>query len=651
MSVPHPPRAMSFPAYLLQANSLARVTAFTSSFLSRSCKASGRRTPSSLQFSRYAFRCIATEENAQPNNKLPLENQPPSNEEYSHSSSFQHGISASPNDDMFSTFDSYIDEIEAEMEASTKQDETPAQRRKAEQERKKAEAREAHLKRLEVLSSLPMNLVVQNSPLKCPGCGSKFQSHTPNRPGYLPENVIIELEAQRDLPDVTAEEANPLKKEGRKVTVCQRCYRLTHYGTIEPNLRVKTQRVSPKGQRKSRDLVQMATQNNSCQELAPETFRKTLERLQSIHAVIIYLVDIFDFHGSFIGSLRDIVGQKNPILLAVNKVDLLPKDFKASRVENWINQECTAFGLRGVDGIHLISSTKGTNVKGLMADALSIAKKRHADIYVIGAANVGKSSFINHLIRIRKSDEDSKSLKKSGKRPSRQNQTRGAITTSPVPGTTLDVIRLPLGGKVSLFDTPGLMMPHQLTNYLSEKELKAVLPQKNVENVTLRLGEGKAIYIGALARLEILEGRAFFFTCFFSSQVKLHPGKLENSDEFTERHAGEMLTPPFSKEGLKQLGEWTTKTFETSGSGWKKSSVDVVFSGLGWISITGPGKLKLKACVPRGVGVFTREPLMPFEVDKGVSKYTGTASVNRKQRRKTKKGEDEAWDEAWDDFA
>lgn len=52
-----------------------------------------------------------------------------------------------------------------------------------------------------------------------------------------------------------------------------------------------------------------------------------------------------------------------------------------------------------------------------------------------------------------------------------------------VPGTTLDFLKVDLGGDVSLYDTPGLILPHQLTSRLDPDELK--VPRKFLENLQI----------------------------------------------------------------------------------------------------------------------------------------------------------------------
>ncbi|CAN8077233.1 unnamed protein product [Agarophyton chilense] len=520
-------------------------------------------------------------------------------------------ISETEAKDIIFAFDKALDRIEEGIDSNLVRSRTKEQK-----------SHEQHLHRLESLVSLPAELCVEAVKDTCSGCGTVLQSESPNIPGFLPPEVLAKQRLQEGAPATkvvtTSEQEQALVEDKPKRVVCQRCYRLTHYGAIEPNLRVP-----PSISEENRHVPT---------ELSPEKFRRNLEALKKINSVIIYLVDIFDFHGTFIPDLRDIVGARNPVLLAVNKVDLLPSDMKATRVETWIKQECAELGLSDIARVHLISSTKGQNVRELLADAVRLAKKRRSDIYVIGAANVGKSTFINRLISL----QNRKRSKPRGKNRGSVSSVTDALTTSVVPGTTLDVIKIPLGSSLSLYDTPGLMMPHQLTNYLDSKDLRAVLPSKTIERVSFRLGEGKALYIGGMARIEVVSGRPFFFTSFFSPEVKVHPGKAEGAIEFTEKHVGEFLKPPSSLEAYEDLGEWTTKSFTAKGEGWKRSCADIVLSGLGWVALTGAGDLNVRICVPRGVGVFTRESLMPFETQKGVSSYTGATAVNRGQLRKKK---------------
>jgi len=98
------------------------------------------------------------------------------------------------------------------------------------------------------------------------------------------------------------------------------------------------------------------------------------------------------------------------------------------------------------------------------------------------------------------------------------------LTTSHLPGTTLGFVKTAqLGGRHALYDTPGLVLPNQLTTRLTADELAAVVPKRRGQPVSLRLEEGRSLLLGGLARLDLVAGRPFLFTAYLSDAVTLHP--------------------------------------------------------------------------------------------------------------------------------
>ena len=61
--------------------------------------------------------------------------------------------------------------------------------------------------------------------------------------------------------------------------------------------------------------------------------------------LIVMIVDIFDFNGSWLPGLHRFVG-KNKIVLVGNKVDLLPKSVKHNKLIHWMKHESKELGLR-----------------------------------------------------------------------------------------------------------------------------------------------------------------------------------------------------------------------------------------------------------------------------------------------------------------
>ena len=70
-----------------------------------------------------------------------------------------------------------------------------------------------------------------------------------------------------------------------------------------------------------------------------------MQELQGKKMVVLKIVDIFDFNGSFIPDFYKIIGN-NPIFLVGNKVDLLPKNVKEERVIMWMRKAANDIGLR-----------------------------------------------------------------------------------------------------------------------------------------------------------------------------------------------------------------------------------------------------------------------------------------------------------------
>ena len=91
----------------------------------------------------------------------------------------------------------------------------------------------------------------------------------------------------------------------------------------------------------------------------------------------------------------------------------------------------------------------------------------------MGAANVGKSSFINRLLESDYKKGVAGADKKRSTGPQRKDQTPQA-TVSNLPGTTLNFLKIKLPNGVTMIDTPGLINKGQLTSRLTTAELRQV---------------------------------------------------------------------------------------------------------------------------------------------------------------------------------
>ena len=83
-------------------------------------------------------------------------------------------------------------------------------------------------------------------------------------------------------------------------------------------------------------------------------------------------------------------------LVLANKRDLLPKSVKERKLEHWVRRRLKEEGMKPVDVI-VTSGKKNMNMDKIY-DAMMTYRKQ-SDIYVVGATNVGKSTFINALLK------------------------------------------------------------------------------------------------------------------------------------------------------------------------------------------------------------------------------------------------------------
>jgi len=422
--------------------------------------------------------------------------------------------------------------------------------------------------------------------------------------------------------------------------ICKRCHGLQNFGTVEDKLRPGW------------------TEEPS---ISQEAFKRMLAPLATKKAVIIAIVDLFDFSGSVLPELDSIAGA-NPVLLAANKADLFPSQMGQLRAENWVRRELEYLGIQclaNVGGaVRLISCKTGFGISSLLSKARDLAEEMECDsIYLIGAANAGKSTFINRITGDTASNiaTDQSTSKNGGsqseasqssstrikKRAGNANARKGVVTTSPLPGTTLRFIRFDLGDGKSLFDTPGLLVPGSITQRLTAEELKLVVPRKEVEPITFRVASGKCVLIGGLAQVELIgDSKPFLITFFISNDVKLHPTDSSKAMEFIEKHAGQLLTPPLGPvdgRRIHEIGEFESQTVEIEGTGWKEAAADIAIRGLGWVSVTGAGLGTLRVTVPKGVGISVRPPLMPYDVWETTARFTGGRAVRKSGRSATGK--------------
>lgn len=359
--------------------------------------------------------------------------------------------------------------------------------------------------------------------LFCIGCGAKLQIEEKNKSGYLPFSV--------------------LKKQDMDNLLCQRCFRLRHYNEVQSV------------------------------EVSDNDFKKIVEEIKKVKSgLIVYVLDLFDFNGSRIENLHELVGQKDIFVIA-NKRDLMPKSLKDHKIKDWLSAQLKKDGITPVD-IEIISAEHPQNIDQVISKIETLRNKKN--VYLVGMSNVGKSTLLNKILQTKA-------------------QINNLITTSKFPGTTLDRIEIPLDDGANLIDLPGIINPKQMIYQVEADVINYLLPKKEIKARTYQLTSNQTIFIAGLARYDFFCEEKKSITAYFENNLKLHRTKMANADDFYAKHKEDLLLPNVKQELLGQ-------------ELFVDKKCDVVISGLGWIKV--PENTKVRVFVPKGVEVSIREAMI-----------------------------------------
>lgn len=350
--------------------------------------------------------------------------------------------------------------------------------------------------------------------IKCIGCGATIQTEDVNKKGYIDKKV---LENKKDN------------------FYCKRCFDLKHYNKEQ---KIKT---------------------------PLDEYLLNLKTIQKDKGLIVYIVDTFDFEGTLIYNINEILNSSN-ILLVLNKIDLYLDSLNRNKIKNYVLKFLKEKQIK-IKDIMLMSSFNDNDVEELFAKIKQLHNNKN--VYFVGMTNVGKSTIINKIIKKYTGEED-------------------IITVSNTLNTTLENIYIPLNDDCYIIDTPGLLNRNNLIYFLDKKTLEYITPKKYVKPKTFQINPGQTLFIQGFVKIDFIEGERSSFVTNFSNNVLIHRTKLENSNEFYEKHKDDILLFP-TKQEREKLGNFVTKKVKFN----KDNKIDIAISGLGFVTVFGTGYLEV----------------------------------------------------------
>ena len=345
----------------------------------------------------------------------------------------------------------------------------------------------------------------------------------------------------------------PEKFNSDDEVLCERCYKLRHYSAFEPSADF------------SLDYVTI------------------LDHAKAEDALVVYVLNAFSIAGSALQGIGAYLPEK--VILLINKRDLLPSSFSDDYLRKQAEEVLHKENISALDVlITSASATKPSNIEGLMQD---IEKYRGGkDVYFIGAYQVGKSSLINVLLQ------------------HYSNRTDKTITTSPYPGTTLDVISIPLDENASLYDTPGIYNSHSILSVLEPEILKYVLPRNEVRPETYAAKENQSFVLSNFARVDFLKGPKTNFTFYKSNDLTIARTKKDKADDFLKKACEDESSSTRSLK-IKDPSQLESHTFHVE----KGKRMVLRIYGLTFVEFEGADQ-EINVLAPQGVTVT----LLPAEL-------------------------------------
>lgn len=360
----------------------------------------------------------------------------------------------------------------------------------------------------------------------CPGCGVSLQNTTPDQPGFF----------------ITPEKAETI--------LCQRCYRLRHYGQF-------------KDAADDQEQIDRAIQT---------TLRKS--------DLILLVADVFDPEGSLpVAWTRHLT---LPVLIVVNKADLLPERTPWAEMIPWFQALwARRFPTVTLQGVNVVSArSQGPDHSA----ALTTLKRELAGkrVTVLGAANVGKTSLLTSLLH-------SEGEKKAQ-----------LPTISRFPGTTQGTTAWTLRAHgLVLYDTPGLMPGGRMGDLLTPETAGRLLPEKKLQVKLWNLPPDGAVLLGGLVGVWNRSPAIRTLVFFTGERTTIHRSRGQKA-EVLLKEGPDWLRVYNRQERPAELVE---KNFTV------QPGEDLYISGCGWVAVKREAA-RLRLLVPAGVEVGTRPSLI-----------------------------------------
>ncbi len=214
-----------------------------------------------------------------------------------------------------------------------------------------------------------------------------------------------------------------------------------------------------------------------------------IEEINKNKKYVFFLVDFLNINNETMNTFKKINNNKT---LVISKLDIIPRSIKQPVITNWLKEE---YGI--TENIIFISSKKSLNT-GSITNILE--RKNEKEAYILGYTNAGKSTLINKLCT--------------------ENEIKNnMITTSQIPNTTIDFIKIKLNDNITIYDSPGFTSKKTIYEENEYDLINRMNPKVFLKPITHQMKENTNIVIEN--KIKLSTGNKNSLTFYTSNTVKI----------------------------------------------------------------------------------------------------------------------------------
>ncbi len=319
-----------------------------------------------------------------------------------------------------------------------------------------------------------------------------------------------------------------------------------------------------------------AFNNSELEQKVDQEVLKILDDAYATDALIIWVVDLFSFNGTLNSEIAKKVKKLNVIVVG-NKRDLFPANVKEESLVEYLVETFNAYGIKP-KSVRLLGATNKIDSKELI-DSMNAARKGH-DVYMIGNSTSGKTSIINRAMK------------------GFENKTSRQIKTITYPGTSVNVLEIPLSRSSFFYELPGISQTTSATGKLEKDVIRQIVPKKAVKVITRSMSAGDALMVGSLAAFEVIKGKATNYRFYSAEGVETRKVQSKKLDDCINENNIRRFARPVSERLVSFLDY---DMFEYAMENDKKWH-DIAIEGLGWLSFIAQGQM-IRVRLPKGVAL------------------------------------------------